>query len=125
MSNSSNERKKIRIAVATSDGKRVDQHFARSEYFDIYEVEETNWVFVDRKSNSDGRCGCHDEHGGAAFEEIISRISDCRFVIALRIGNGAVSYLVDRGIRASQIDDTTENALNTIISSGKLKNLLR
>ena len=115
----------VRIAVASSTGERVDQHFSKSPYFDIYDLSENSWTFVERRENPEVSCGCHDEHGGAAFEAIIGYITDCRFVVAQRIGNGALSYLIDRGIRAAQIDDTVHNALNSLLMSGKHKKLLR
>jgi predicted Fe-Mo cluster-binding NifX family protein len=115
----------VRVAVATSTGERVDGHFATAAFFDVYDIDGNEIVRVGRRENLSGRCGCHDEHGGSAFEQIIGIIYDCRFIVALRIGNGAVSYLVDRGIRAAQIDDTVEGALQSLIKSGKLRTLLR
>jgi predicted Fe-Mo cluster-binding NifX family protein len=115
----------IRVAVATSDGVRVDQHFSRASHFDIYDVSNDTAQFVERRENKNASCGCHDDHGAATFESIISGITDCRFIIAQRIGNGAISYLIDRGIRASQTDDTVDVALKNLVQSGKLKNLLR
>lgn len=115
----------VRVAVATSTGERVDGHFATAAFFDVYDINGTSIEKVGRRENLSGGCGCHDEHGGSAFEQIIKLISDCRFIVALRIGNGAVSWLVDRGIRAAQIDDTVENALQSLIKSGKLRTLLR
>jgi predicted Fe-Mo cluster-binding NifX family protein len=115
----------VRLAVATSNGERVDQHFSRSQFFDIYDVEKDSWTFVEHRPNPASSCGCHDEHGGTAFDAILEFLSDCRFVVAQRIGNGALSYLIDRGVRAAQIDDTVENALRTLVTSGKLSRILK
>jgi len=117
--------KPVRVAVATGTGERVDQHFATTPFFDIFDLDDSTFTFVNRRENSAGRCGCHDQHGGAIFEALTEIIKDCRFVVALRIGHGALSYLIERGIRAAQIDDTVENSLKQLLNSGKLKTLLR
>jgi len=115
----------VRIAVATSTGERVDQHFSRSQNFDIYDLTNSTWRFVERRANAAASCGCHEPDSGEAFDAVTVFIADCRFVIALRIGNGALTYLIDRGIRAAQMDDTVENAIRALVTSGKLNNLLR
>jgi predicted Fe-Mo cluster-binding NifX family protein len=115
----------IRVAVATGTGKRVDQHFAKTPGFDIYDVTEKGYAFIERRANPQARCGCGSGgHETDAFEAVTGSIKDCRFVVALQIGNGAITYLVDRGIRAAQIDDTVEIALQQLIDSGKLNKLI-
>jgi predicted Fe-Mo cluster-binding NifX family protein len=101
----------VRVAVATSTGERVDSHFSQSPFFDIYDIKEGAWKFAQRRANT--------------FAKVAVFISDCQFVVANRIGSGAVGYLVDHGIRAAQFDDTVENALRALIASGKLTKLLR
>ena len=119
----------VRVAVATSTGKRVDSHFSQSPFFDIYDIKEGAWTFAQRRANTEASCGCNSgapgENAGHAFAKVAGFISDCQFVVANRIGSGAVGYLVDHGIRAAQFDDTVENALKTLIASGKLNKLLR
>jgi predicted Fe-Mo cluster-binding NifX family protein len=119
----------VRVAVATSTGERVDSHFSQSPFFDIYDVKEGAWTFAQRRANTEASCGCHShapgESAGHAFAKVAGFISDCQFVVANRIGSGAVGYLVDHGIRAAQFDDTVENALRALIASGKLTKLLR
>ena len=119
----------VRVAVATYTGERVDSHFSQSPFFDIYDVTQGAWTFAQRRANTGASCGCHSgaagEKTGHAFDNVAQFISDCQFVVANRIGSGAVGYLVDHGIRAAQVDDTVENALKTLIASGKLNKLLR
>ena len=115
----------LRVAIATGNGQRVDQHFARSPIFDIYNVENNGFSFIERRENTAARCGCEGGDRATSFEEIFDIINDCRFVVAFRIGSGAISHLVDRGIMAAQIDDTVENALAQLIESGKFKIALR
>jgi len=119
----------VRVAVATSTGERVDSHFSQSPFFDIYDIKEGAWTFAQRRANTEASCGCHSqtpgESAGHAFAKVAVFISDCQFVVANRIGSGAVGYLVDHGIRAAQFDDTVENALRALIASGKLTKLLR
>jgi predicted Fe-Mo cluster-binding NifX family protein len=114
----------VRVAIATSTGERVDQHFSKSPFFDIYDVAESTWTLVEHRSNTVASCGCQSGHGGV-FDKVVELVADCRFVVAQRIGNGALSSLIDHGIRAAQIDDTVQNSLQTLISSGKLNRTLR
>lgn len=115
----------IKVAVATRTGERVDQHFSKSPSFDIYEVKDTNFKFLERRINTAAKCGCNEKPESTNFKAIIDIIRDCRFVLAFRIGNGAISYLIDNGFRAAQVDDNVENAINQLIKSGKLKTVIR
>ena len=44
---------KIKIAFATNDGKTYnDTHFGDSDYYDLYELSETEAVFLERITNT-------------------------------------------------------------------------
>ena len=45
--------KKIKVAFATNDGNTYnDTHFGDSDYYDLYELSETEAVFLERISNT-------------------------------------------------------------------------
>ncbi len=115
----------VRVAIATSDGKKCDQHFARAPLFDIYDFHDDKYVFVERRENRRAGCGCNSEQESNVFLSICNIIKDCRFVVALKVGNGAISYLIDMGILGVQFDGSIENALKQLMQSGRMKALLK
>lgn len=100
----------FRVAVASSDGKVVNQHFGHAQFFIIFDVKsEADFVFIEeRKTNPP--CG-FGEHDKSTLEEAVDRISDCNYVLCYQIGKGASAILSERGISAYVIGDYISNAL--------------
>jgi nitrogen fixation protein NifB len=125
MSTAASKKRPLRVALATYSGERVDQHFAKAKYFDIYELVGEENIFIERRENIAGTCGCHGENTVELFRSIIETIADCKYVLANRVGGGALVHLIDHGIRAAVVGDTVPNALQWLRTSGKLEHLLR
>ncbi len=89
----------FKVAVASSDGKYVNQHFGVTQQFLIFEIDdEGNYKFLELRKNVPA---C--EVGGHTDEAMIisvELISDCEAVLASQIGPGAVNALAARGIEA-------------------------
>ncbi len=105
-----------KIAVASSDGKVVNQHFGHSRQFIIFEVSDSGeWDFKEIRSTippcSSG------EHSESALEQVIRELSDCSVVVVSQIGYGAEQALGNAGIRAYVIPDLIYTALNKVITS--------
>ncbi len=100
----------FRVAVASSDGKVVNQHFGHAEQFIIFDVKNgTEYSFIEnRKINPPCNFG---EHNQNTLEEAVDRISDCNYVLCYQIGRGAESILEEKGISAYTIGDYMETAL--------------
>jgi len=118
-----NEAKPVRVAVCTSAGDKVDQHFSKSAFFDIYDVVNDSITFIERRKNAEPACGCNDKHETEIFVKIIANIIDCKYVLAVKIGGGAIGHLIDYGIRATITSDPVPEALNKLVESGKLKRI--
>lgn len=104
-----------KIAVASSDGKVVNQHFGRAEQFYIVEVDHENrfrTVGI-RKLTPACEGGTHDD---GAMERNCKALDDCDYVLVSRIGNGAEQMLEHYGIRAYVIPDMIEEAIKKIIA---------
>ena len=103
-----------KIAVASSDGKVVNQHFGHSRRFIIFEVDgDENWGFVeDRITTPACSFGEHDE---SSMQSVVKLLSDCSSVIVSQIGFGAVQELKTAGINAFTIPKYIDKALQEVI----------
>jgi predicted Fe-Mo cluster-binding NifX family protein len=113
----------MKVAVASSDGKVVNQHFGHARQFLIFELEESRFTFLEVRENVPT---CHmGRHDVSALDATADIIGDCKYVIASQVGRGATTALLNKGIRAYIDADFIENALQKLIASGKLKYFLR
>ena len=95
------------IAIASSDGQVVDQHFAKAQNFLIYEITEGEVAFVEDR---EGTIGLNDGvHSDVRLEEIRNLLNDCRVVFVLKIGDRAVRYLNANGIKSFAVDFSLNN----------------
>lgn len=110
----------VRVAVASSDGRYVNDHFGRARQFLVFEIKDDQFRFLEVRENVPPCLGGeHDDHRLARTVELFS---DCRGVLVSRIGPGAIEALAARGIEAYVIPDFIDEALKRLISSGELKN---
>ncbi len=103
-----------KIAVASSDGKFINEHFGRSKQFLIFEVEDTGeYRFLELRKNIPP---CNSgEHGEDQMDKTILSLADCRIVLVSRIGPGAERKLQAKGIRSYSVPDFIEDALTKVI----------
>lgn len=84
---------KVRVAVATRNGERIDEHFGQADLLDVYEVTPGLAVLIERRA-VENYC-----QGGAGDEDkrelILRTIADCQAVFAARIGEGPRRRLKD------------------------------
>ena len=75
------------IAVASRDGKEIDQHFGHAERFLIYDVDGTNAKLVDEKK-VERYCSTEPDHPlrGEALQKIVDALAGCRALACARIG---------------------------------------
>jgi nitrogen fixation protein NifX len=82
----------MRVAFTSSDGATVDQHFGKTEHFDIWEVGPERAAFVERVS----ALAVGDEEDRTAARA--SALVGCAIVYTLQIGGPAAAKLVSRRI---------------------------
>jgi predicted Fe-Mo cluster-binding NifX family protein len=75
------------IAVATKDGRDIDQHFGHAERFLIYDVEGSEAKLVDEKK-VERYCSFDEGHPlrGHILRGIADALAGCRAVVTARIG---------------------------------------
>ena len=87
------------IAVASKDGKEIDQHFGHAERFLIYDVEGSEATLVDEKK-VERYCSYDAEHPlrGNLLDNIAEALAGCRAVLCAQIGQGPQMEMERRGI---------------------------
>ncbi len=114
--------KGIQVAVASKTGRLVDQHFGQVTEFYVYEYREGKAMFIEKRSvlkycNGPDDCDLGEEN----ISRIIQTISDCKAVIAMRIGDVPKEKLRQRGIRVyttfDRIETSVERAVAEIAAS--------
>jgi predicted Fe-Mo cluster-binding NifX family protein len=75
------------IAVASKDGRDINQHFGHAERFLIYEVEETEPRLVDEKK-VERYCTYDADHPMRAhvLKAIADALAGCRAIVCAQIG---------------------------------------
>lgn len=105
---------KIKVAVGSSDGVMIDQHFSRAERFIIYEVDAEGSV-LQTGSREISEAGALNGHQPARLTVLAEKLSDCVYVLVSRIGPGAAGVLQQYGITALAVEAPVEQALARLV----------
>lgn len=104
-----------KIAVASSDGKYVNQHFGRARQFLILEIDHNNYKFLELRQN---KPACHSEgHTQDQLLNTVELLADCTSVLVSQIGRGAIEALASKGIKAYVLPDFIHEAVQKLIST--------
>lgn len=99
-----------KVAVASIDGKFVDQHFGKAEHFFIFEVDDNGDHQLIELRETAPRCGGSDE----LKEKTLDIISDCEVLLVNQIGPGAARKLINRGVKTLILYMSIEDALKEV-----------
>ncbi|WP_167613925.1 NifB/NifX family molybdenum-iron cluster-binding protein [Maribellus sediminis] len=83
----------MRIAVTTTDGKKVDQHFGKATRFDVYDVEGTEMTLVESRDVT-SYCDCEKDvpadpahkFSPDRFSVVKEKLHDCDKLYTVQIG---------------------------------------
>lgn len=120
-----------KIAVASSDGIKVDDSFGATPHFMIYEVENGSYHLLEKRksptedintglketeaSKENGGCGCGHGNGCSGMEsEKVRMIADCRCVVCTKIGFHAQKQLERKAVTAFDVSCLVADALDKI-----------
>jgi len=104
----------FKVAVASSDGKFVNQHFGRANQFLIFEIKDNgDYEFLALRKNIPP-CNSGESHDDL-LTKTLDLISDCRAVLVSRVGSGAAEALVLRGIQPYVIPNFIADALKQLV----------
>lgn len=110
-----------KIAVATSDGIVVNQHFGHANQFHIYEVQDKTFTKTEIR-RTEPAC-ISKEHDENAVLKNLKLIEDCRFLLVSRIGKYAQQQAEKIGITPFEIPLIVEDALEKAVSFVEIQNL--
>ena len=87
------------IAVASKDGKEINQHFGHAERFLIYNVENGQAKLVDERA-VDRYCSFDPKHPlrGHLLKNIFAALAGCRAVVTAQMGEHPKGELEKLGI---------------------------
>jgi len=107
-----------RVAVASRDGIVVHQHFGKATHFQIYEVANGHYTYIETREN-DPSCRPGEDHF-TMHNRTLDKLNDCNAVIVSQIGPGAAEILDLRGIKHFTMRECIDESLRRLIESGKL-----
>ncbi|MDR3282399.1 MAG: hypothetical protein LBS92_02170 [Candidatus Methanoplasma sp.] len=104
-----------RVAVASTDGKVVNQHFGHADKFHIFDIDENGFKYVETRA-AVPYCagGSHEDRTAPEVLGLLEALRDCRAVLVSRIGGGAVSMLDSNGIDVIESGGAIEDVLKKI-----------
>lgn len=102
------------IAISSTDGKFVNQHFGHTEKFIIVEVENSKKYRFLEERNVKAPCS-FGEHEENTLEKAVKVLADCKYVLCSQIGGGASRVLEENKIRAFVITTFIDEALEQIM----------
>lgn len=89
----------MKIAVASSDGVNVDQHFGQAKQFLIYKATPTAFKLLDELVVDPYSPGDKDHSFDRdRFTKVTEKLTDCRKIFVTKIGKAPAAELVKMGI---------------------------
>ena len=105
-----------RVAVASTDGITINEHFGRSKEFWLYEVAESgSYTFLERRQIPEDIYASHKHAANRAIEIL----SDVEVVLAAQIGRQAELELQAQGILSLAVNSPVDKALAAYGKRGK------
>ncbi|MCR5479927.1 MAG: dinitrogenase iron-molybdenum cofactor biosynthesis protein [Ruminococcus sp.] len=104
-----------RLAVATSDGFTVNEHFGHAKFFRVYDINQSGYDFIEVR---DAVAACQHRlgHDTTRFDKIIELLSDCDALLVQKIGEGAAAYLIAKNVRVFEVSGSIDAVLEKFIA---------
>lgn len=110
----------FKVAICSTDGTKIDEHFGRANKFLIYQVEENgSYQLIEERDNSPPSEKLEDHE--RMIINSIKIINDCKYLLASQIGPAARNKLAMHGVKSFGISISIEDALKRLSNTG-LKN---
>ena len=103
----------LRVAVASNDGKVINQHFGHAQEFLIFDLnDDGTFEFVETRENIPTCNG--GDHSISALDSTLDIIKDTKIVLVSQIGPGASQYLISNGIQPFMMPTYIDEALEKL-----------
>jgi predicted Fe-Mo cluster-binding NifX family protein len=114
---------KFNVAITTSDGKLINQHFGHCSEFSIVEVDAGSgeWKFVEKRKTTPT---CQEfSHNPEHVMEVAKMLSDCLYLLTLRIGAYPSAILQNYGITCLEAPELISESLERLCSYYKINHI--
>lgn len=103
----------LRVAVASTDGKFINQHFGHAPQFLIFDIKDDgSYEFLELRENAPSCSG--GNHASGALKGTLDIIKDSQVVLVSQIGPGASQFLLSHGIQPFMIPTFIDEALKKL-----------
>ena len=111
-----------KVAIASTDGETVNQHYGKAEKFYIYSIDdEVGYDLVEERLVEPV---CMDgAHEISKMKESVLRFTDCRYIVVSRLGTAASSALAAAGITAMELPGSIDDAILNVWKYNQIQNL--
>lgn len=100
----------MRIAIASTDGKNVNEHFGKVKEFHIFDLADEGLRFVERREVTPLSVGDKNhDFDEERFAAVMGKISDCNRVYVTKIGLKPAEELQRNKIVPVLFNDAIEN----------------
>ncbi len=103
-----------KIAVASTDGININEHFGKAIFFRVYEIKDKAFSFVELR-DAVAACQHARSHSQTDFDRVIELLSDCDAVFVSKIGEGAAAYLISKGLRVFEVSGEINAVFEKVI----------
>ena len=113
---------KYKVAIASTDGETVNQHYGKAEKFYIYSIDdEEGYDLVEERSV---KAVCQDgSHEISTMEKSVLNFTDCRYVVVSRLGAPASAALRSAGITAMELPGSIDDAILRVWKYNQIQGL--
>jgi Uncharacterized conserved protein len=104
----------LRVAIASTDGKVINEHFGRAnEFYIVHVLNDGNYEYKEKRSVLPVcREGDHAEND---LDQLIEILSDCNFILVARIGPPMKTALASKGITVLEYPGVIEEVLPVLV----------
>lgn len=111
-----------KVAIASTDGESVNLHYGKADKFFIYQIDdETGYDLLEERQTEPACLG--GSHDNTKMEESVMRLTDCRYVVAARIGRGAGAVLAAKGITGMELPGSADDAILKVWKYNRIQGL--
>jgi predicted Fe-Mo cluster-binding NifX family protein len=105
----------MRVALVSTDGIHIDEHFGKAETFLIYDVSGSDVVKIAERKSVPLSIGDPDHSfDPERFDRVVQPILDCRKVAMTQIGEVPKEKLREKGIEPVVFQGSIADFLNTL-----------
>lgn len=104
-----------KIALASSDGININEHFGKAIFFRVYELNNNEYRFIESR-DAVAACQHTRTHNSTDFDTVVNLLSDCDALLVSKIGEGAAAYVISKGLRVFEVSGSIDGVLNKLLA---------